>query len=189
MKPEFEQFIRHYSADFGIDDATKDELARHLSIVERKKKAVLVRENEHHDFVYYVLKGAIRSYYLKDAVEINTWFALENELVGAFQNYQSRESRVTLELLEDSRLIAINLASLKPLINSNVQVSNFVLSVLEEYTQFLEERLFATQFMNAMEKYAYLFEHDRNLLKRIPLTYIASYLGVSRETLSRIRGK
>lgn len=189
MKIEFEQFIQHYSAEIGIDDATKAELAGHFSIVECKKKSVLVREDELHDYGYYVLKGAIRSYYLKDAIEINTWFALEKEFVGAFQNYKCHKSRVTLESLEDSRLIAINLVALKLSMNSNVQVSNFVLAIVEEYTQFLEERLFATQFMNAMERYAYLFEHDRNLLNRVPLTHIASYLGVSRETLSRIRGK
>lgn len=189
MNNDFDNFIRHYSSSFQMDDPGKSELQKHLSIVEFKKETTLVRENQHHDFVYYVIKGAIRSYYGKDGIEINTWFAFENEIVGSFQNYQNKPSRETLQLVENSKLIAVNLRTLKPLLNSHIQISNFIRAIIDEYAQFLEDRLYATQFMSSMERYVHLLENEPRILQRIPLTCIASYLGISRETLSRLRGK
>lgn len=182
-------FINHYTTEGQLDDTSKFEFLKHLSVVNKKKNTILVKENSYTDFAYYIIAGAVRAYYLKDGVEINTWFALENEMVASFNNYQNKPSKVTLALVENCKLIEINLRTLKPILNSNVQISNFVRAIIEEYTEFLEERLYATQFMSSFERYAYLLENDPEVIQRIPLTYIASYLGISRETLSRIRGK
>jgi CRP-like cAMP-binding protein len=85
--------------------------------------------------------------------------------------------------------VSVNLRTLKPLTHSNLQIINFIRAVIEEYAQFLEDRLFNSQFMSAMERYELLLKHQPQALQRVPLTYIASYLGISRETLSRLRGK
>lgn len=183
------QFTQHYSPGFAITGETLNELSRHLSLVKYTKHKLLLHENQKHDFAYHVIKGMARSYYLKDGTEVNTWFAFENDLIGSFHNYRNLPSRETVELLEDSTLIAINLRTLKPLIYSNIQISNFIGALIEEYAQFLEDRLFYSQFMSSMERYELLLKHEPQTLQRIPLTYIASYLGISRETLSRLRGK
>lgn len=189
MDKILDKFLNQYVTSIQFDDTSKLEISKHLSVIDKMKNSVLVQENSYTDFAYFIIKGAIRAYYLKDGVEINTWFALENEMVASFNNYQSKPSKVTLELVEDCKLIAINLRTLKPVLNHNVQISNFVRAVIEEYTEFLEDRLYATQFMSSLDRYAYLLENDPEVIQRIPLTYIASYLGISRETLSRIRGK
>lgn len=183
------KFINHYATEIQFDNSSKLDFLKHLSVVDKKKSAILVNENSYTDFAYFIITGAVRAYYLKDGIEINTWFAFENEMVASFNNYQNKPSKVTLELVENCKLIAINLRTLKPVLNSNVQISNFVRAIVEEYTDFLEERLNATQFMSSLERYAYLLENEPEVIQRIPLTYIASYLGISRETLSRIRGK
>jgi CRP-like cAMP-binding protein len=183
------QFILQYSLGFTISEGTIGELTKHLSISEHAKNHVLLKENQRHDFAYFVIKGAARSYYLKDGTEVNTWFAFENELIGSLNTYRDLPSRETVELLEEATLISINLKTVKPLIHSNLQISNFIGAVIEEYAQFLEDRIFYTQFMNSKERYELLLKHEPMALQRIPLTYIASYLGISRETLSRLRAK
>ena len=189
MDPLFNTFLAHFATQQALSKPTRVELCRHLAILNLKKKSVLIRENQRHDFAYFVLKGAVRSYYLKDGVEVNTWFALENEMVGSLHNFKDKPSRETMELLEDSTLISIPLKQLKPLMQTNNEVANFVNAILEEYALFLEDKLFFTQLMSGMDKYRTLLEQEPQLFQRIPLTYLASFLGITRETLSRLRAK
>jgi hypothetical protein len=91
--------------------------------------------------------------------------------------------------MENSKLISINLKQIKPLMLSNVQIANFINAIIEEYALFLEEKVYFSQMMSSMDKYLVLLEQEPQLFQRIPLTYIASFLGISRETLSRLRAK
>lgn len=189
MDIRFKNLIDHFAVEQELTDETKAEICNHLSILHLNKKHVLIKENQYHDFAYFVIKGAVRSYYLKDGVEVNTWFALENDMVGSLQNFKNCPSRTTIELVENSSLISINLKQIKPLILRNVQIANFINAIIEEYALFLEDKVYFSQMMSSMDKYLVLLEQDPQLFQRIPLTYIASFLGISRETLSRLRAK
>ncbi len=189
MENVFRHFIEQYSNSRQSSEETETIICAHLSVLNLQKKHVIIRENQRHDFAYFVLSGAIRSFYLKDGIEVNTWFAFENDIVGSLNIYRNLPSKETFELVEDSTLIAINLVKLKPLIYSDLGVSNFISAIVLEYAVFLEERIFNYQLMNAIDRYKALVEYEPMVLQRIPLTYIASYLGISRETLSRMRGK
>jgi CRP-like cAMP-binding protein len=189
MDIRFKNFIDHFAVEQELTDETKAEICNHLSILHLNKKHVLIKENQCHDFAYFVIKGAVRSYYLKDGVEVNTWFALENDMVGSLQNFKNCPSRTTIELVENSSLISINLKQIKPLMLRNVQIANFINAIIEEYALFLEDKVYFSQMMSSMDKYLVLLEQDSQLFQRIPLTYIASFLGISRETLSRLRAK
>jgi CRP-like cAMP-binding protein len=189
MDIRFKNFIDHFAVEQELTDETKAEICNHLSILHLNKKHVLIKENQCHDFAYFVIKGAVRSYYLKDGVEVNTWFALENDMVGSLQNFKNCPSRTTIELVENSSLISIDLKQIKPLMLRNVQIANFINAIIEEYALFLEDKVYFSQMMSSMDKYLVLLEQDPQLFQRIPLTYIASFLGISRETLSRLRAK
>lgn len=189
MDIRFKNFIDHFAVEQELTDETKAEICNHLSILHLNKKHVLIKDNQYHDFAYFVIKGAVRSYYLKDGVEVNTWFALENDMVGSLQNFKNCPSRTTIELVENSSLISINLKQIKPLMLRNVQIANFINTIIEEYALFLEDKVYFSQMMSSMDKYLVLLEQDPQLFQRIPLTYIASFLGISRETLSRLRAK
>lgn len=185
----FRTFIDHFSANQQLTDQTKAEIGSHLAVLNLDKKHVLIKENQRHDFAYFVIKGAVRSYYLKDGVEVNTWFALENDMVGSLHNFKDNPSRETMELIENSTLISINLKKIKPFMFSNIQIAIFINAIIEEYALFLEDKIYFSQMMSSIDKYLILLEKEPQLFQRIPLTYIASFLGISRETLSRLRAK
>jgi CRP-like cAMP-binding protein len=185
----FQPFLEHFSKNLPLSDQTKLEIGRHLEILNLNKRHLLIQENQRHDFAYFVIKGAVRSFYLKDGIEVNTWFALENDMVGSLKNFNDNPSRETMELVENSTLIAINIKKIKPLMLSNIQIANFINAIIEEYALFLEDKFYFSQMMNSIDKYLTLVDKQPQLLQRIPLTYIASFLGITRETLSRLRAK
>ncbi len=189
METVFNTFLDYFATNQQLSENTKIEIVNHLAILNLDKKHVLIKENNRHDFAYFVIKGAVRSYYLKDGVEVNTWFAFENDLVGSLHNFKDRPSRETIELVENSTLISINLKKIKPLMHSNIQIANFINVIIEDYALFLEDRIYFSQMMSSIDKYLILLDKEPQLFQRIPLTYIASYLGISRETLSRLRAK
>ena len=182
-------FLARYCDPRYFDEAGREKTRRHLSLRTAARGTALVREGQYHSTAYYLVQGAVRSYYLQDGIEVNTWFAFENEVVGSFQNYLERPARETIEVVEDARLIAIKFDTLKPLIPVDAQVGNFTRALIEEYTDFLEERLHQLQYRSSMERYLSLLENEPEVFRRIPLTYNASYLGIARETLSRLRGR
>lgn len=189
MSSPFDDFLIKYSREQKLTEEAKKIICANLSLVQLKKRDVLIREQQRHDFVYFIIKGAVRSYYLKEGVEVNTWFAFEHEMVGSLHNYRGEPSKETFELVEHSTLISIDLRHFKHLVRFNLEISNFVRSIIEEYAIFLEDRIFNSQFSSAIEKYEHMIKHEPEVLKRIPLTYIATYLGISRETLSRLRAR
>ena len=91
--------------------------------------------------------------------------------------------------MEDSELIKLNIEKIKELTQTDLSISNVLNSLWEEHATFLEERLYQLQFMNSQERYKVLIKDNPEILQRVSLTDIASFLGVSRETLSRIRAK
>ncbi len=189
MNIVFKKFLDQYSKDCPLSSETQTEICNHLSVLHLSKKHVLIKENQIHDFAYFVIKGTVRSYFLKEGIEVNTWFALENEIVGSLQNFKGNASKETIELVEDSTLISINIRKIKPLMFSNIQISNFINAIIEDYALFLEEKIYFTQMSSSIDKYLILLEKEPELFQRVPLTYIASFLGISRETLSRLRAK
>jgi len=150
---------------------------------------VLIREKQNSGFIYLLIKGAARSYYLKNGKEINTWFAFEGDVVGSLRNYNNLPSRETIELLEDSILLSFDINKIKPLLTENAEIANLVNLAIEEYSLYLEDKLYYTHLRSAREKYHALLTNEPKTFQRVPLTFIASYLGISRETLSRLRSK
>ena len=161
-----------------------------LAICEYKqasKHTEIISEGKFHPYSYIILSGGVKSYYLKDSKEVCTWFAFENEPVGSMATFQGLPSNETVEFLEDSTMLRIHMKKLKELAQQDLSISQLLNDLLMEYILFTEEKFRQLQFMTAQERYAALLDKEPDVLQRVSLTDIASYLGVSRETLSRIR--
>lgn len=140
--------------------------------------------------LYFVEKGALRGFYNVDGKEITHWFAFENDFVTSFHSFITEEPSVeNLQLAENSVLWVISKSELTGLLNQYHEIERLLRIAYEKYYIRLEERYVNAQFKTAKELYKDLLQQTPHILERIPLGYIASYLGISQETLSRIRSK
>lgn len=140
--------------------------------------------------LFFLEKGAIRGFYNLDGKEITHWFSFENDFVTSFHSFITGEAAVeNIQLMEGSILWTISKETLTSLYNQYHEIERLVRIVYEKYYIRLEERFVNAQFKTASERYENLLLHTPHILERVPLGYIASYLGISQETLSRIRSK
>ena len=154
------------------------------------KNEYLLTEGQVCRHLYFLEKGALRGFYNLDGKEITHWFGFEKDFVTSFHSFITREPAVeNIQLLEGSILWAISKETLTELFNSYHEIERLVRIAYEKYYIRLEERFVNAQFKTATERYENLLKNTPYILERVPLGYIASYLGISQETLSRIRGK
>lgn len=153
------------------------------------KGTTLFSEGKRHNYFYFILNGSVKSHYLKDSKEVCLWFGFENDAIATIRTMEGQTSNETIELMEDSELIRIETQSIKALAQTNLEISQLIIQLITEHAEFLEVRLYQLQFMSSKERYDALIEVAPEVLQKVSLTDIASYLGVSRETLSRIRKK
>lgn len=149
----------------------------------------MIKEGNTADKIFLVKKGALRSYYLKDGDEITTWFTFENEFITSFYSLiTNTPSSETIESLEDCELYALSFQILDKLTEKYTPINHLYRKVLE--LNFIkQEKKLGEKFGTASEKYQDLIAHYPEILQRVPLGYVASYLDITQSTLSRIRKK
>ncbi len=169
-----------------------DELNDILSHFEKEyvqKNQVLIKEGQVCNKLYFVEQGIGRSYYLKqDGKEVTQWFfGVGNFMSSADSFFQQSPSFYYLEILEDSILYSITKKNMDLLLAKYHNMEKFIrLLTIETLTKFVH-KLNAIQFQTARERYNYMLAEFPDISHRVPLGYIASYLGMTQETLSRIR--
>lgn len=151
---------------------------------------LLFREGRKNRDVYFVADGLARVYYLCDATEVNLLFGIEGELLVSLKSYVENEPGYeNIELLEPCKLIKLEYTALQHLYESDTAIANWGRKLAERALIETEERLMSRQFKTATQRYKELIEKYPYLLQRVQLGHIASYLGVSQVTLSRIRAE
>ena len=173
----------------NIDKETFDNIIKFSSFIELNKGSVLISEGKRHHYFYLLIKGGVKSYYAKESKEVCTWFAFENEIIATTSTLQGLPSNESIQLLEDSKLIRFNTQKMNEITQTNLKMCQLLNNLWEEHALFLEARLRLLQFTNSQDRLAALIKYNSEILQRVSLTDIASFLGVSRETLSRTRAK
>jgi CRP-like cAMP-binding protein len=140
--------------------------------------------------IYFLKKGIARIYYFKDGKDITESFEFENALVARVESlFSGRPSRKGIQIVEDAELIAIDANRLFKLYDSFPEIERLFRKIFEAAHVNLVNRLESIQFHTAEERYTALVKEYPAVLQRIPLKYIASYLGITQVSLSRIRAR
>ncbi len=138
--------------------------------------------------VFFFEKGLARLYYLKDGREITHFFFAENSFPSSIEGiFYNQPTPYGLEVLEPSTIRTISYPELQKYLNNSISAERFIRILLIEALATLSDRLHAIQFQSAQERYSIMLEKYPNIFSRAPLGHIASYLGITQETLSRIR--
>ena len=153
-----------------------------------KRSEIVIREGQFSKKAYLIMQGCARAYYLKDGRDISDWFTFENQFMASIVSFFSEEpSPHYVEFVEDSIVLEFSKDTLDHLSNKHRDLERLISTVVTETMLGLCERLYTIQFNKAEERYQHLLSIQPDITQRIPLTHIASYLGITLETLSRIR--
>lgn len=153
------------------------------------KNQILVEQNEICKSLYFIEEGMGRSYYLKEnGKEITQWFfGVGKFMTSADSFFQQTPSLYYLEVLENSVVYSISKANLDILFGRYRNMEKLGRLVAIEMLTKMVNKLNAIQFQTAKERYDYMLTEFPDIAYQVPLGHIASYLGMTQETLSRIR--
>ncbi|MFD2725413.1 Crp/Fnr family transcriptional regulator [Hyunsoonleella rubra] len=166
----------------------QQEFISNSKLVTFKKGDTVVREGQYSKNAYLIIEGCARAYYLKDGKDISDWFTFENQFIASIISFFGEQpSPHYIEFIEDSTVLEFSKETMDFLSNKHHDFERFISKVVIETMLGLCERLHTIQFSKAEERYQNLISIYPNITQRIPLTHIASYLGITLETLSRIR--
>lgn len=177
-----------FSLKHGIEIKDAEELLSVMEEVHYKKGEILMHEGEVCSSFYIIKDGLWRGFYMRDGNDTSLWFAYEGETIFSTSGYISNKpSMVSIEAMTDSTLYKISKNELETFFCSSISRANMGRHIFEKEFMAIEEKLINTGSPQAKERYLKLLEKDPELLKHVPLKYIASYLYVTPQSLSRIR--
>lgn len=173
-----------------VSEELSEKLTAISSDIDIKKGDNIILEGDKCNELFFINKGLLRGYYLIDGKEITNWIGQEGEFGTCFYSFIAQKpSTETIQGLEDSILTKISYNKLQSLFTEFPETERIGRLIIENYYVKLEERLLSIQFKTAKERYLHLLENKPSLLNRVPLGHIATYLGISQETLSRMRAQ
>lgn len=147
------------------------------------------------DRIYFIEQGVVRGYYLKDGPrgdgrEVTSWFMREGDFIISIVSFYTRQpAQEYIELLTDSVLWSITYEQLQQLYRAYPAFNLVGRLLTEKYYVLSEQRSLNLRMQTASERYQQLLTDFPTVFDRVPLKHIASHLGISAETLSRLRGR
>lgn len=188
-KQIIEKIINNISVIYSaLTDECKSDLAHSSEVFTVKKSEILVSEGQDADKMYFLIEGCLRVYYLKDGKDISDWFAFENEFVCSINSFFLQiPSPHYVQALEPSTYLEISRKTAFKLMAKHHCFETLARKAITQITLQLQSRIVSHQFETAQQKYDNLLRIRKDITQRIPLSHIASYLGITLETLSRIR--
>jgi CRP-like cAMP-binding protein len=139
--------------------------------------------------IYFINKGVARIYYFKDGIDITESFSFENNIIARVESlFTGKPSRKAIQILEDAEIVAINSNQLFKLYDRYPEIERLFRKIFEAAYVETVNRIEGMQFHSAEERYNALLNEAPNVLLRVPLKYVASFLGITQVSLSRIRG-
>ena len=182
---EFIAYIKQYISLSG--EAEKDIL--NLSIVEHVTKGHLIlNEGKTCDRLYFIAKGTVRTYHYQNGKDITYWIYQDNAMITSWHSYILRKpASEYIETTEDSILVSLSYNEWQELYLNHPKLERFGRLILEEQMALLDDFFKGYYFLTAKEKYELLTTAFPTITQRANLGHIASMLGISQETLSRIR--
>lgn len=155
-----------------------------------KKGEYLLRENDTCKHSFWVENGILRKFFLLDGKEKTTDLIFENEIAVSFESYVLHKPGIeNIQALTDTTVAQTDYHAFQQAKKLYPKLIELDLMLTEYYTLWLEKRFFELTTLDAESRYKLLLHEQPHVIQQVALTHIASYLGISLETLSRIRAR
>ena len=152
------------------------------------KGTMIVKEGQNADKLYFIIRGCMRVFYQKNEKDITDWFAFENDFVSSINSFFLEiPSPHFIQTLEETTYMEISRENTLRLMEKHHCFETLARKAITQIMLQLQNRIVSLQFETAQQKYDNLLTIRPDITQRVPLNNIASYLGISLETLSRIR--
>lgn len=183
-----ETFEEKFRNRYQLSEADASALLSHMEEVRFKKKEVIVQEGTKNTNLYLIKEGIWRGHYLKDGVDTSIWFASKGEAAFSVWGYVDNSySQISIEAMSDSIAYCISKTALNELYSTSIGLANLGRRFMEHQLLTTENWLISAGSPRAKERYLTLIKETPELLLHVPLKYIASYLWITPQSLSRIR--
>jgi len=183
-------FATYINTVYPLSEEVKAEVLELVQQLEYPKNYILLKQGRPCKYLWFLTKGMARYFYSnQDGKESNVWFAIDNDIITETPSFVHQQpSDVSIQLLEDSELFAIDYNSIQSLLLKHHSFALWYIKMFEcNYVSQIEDRIGDLQFLTAKQRYEKLLVQFPSISNRISLGHIASYLNITQESLSRIR--
>ena len=154
------------------------------------KNETILLEGEQASSIYFIISGVVRGYYIDEkGNDVTKCFSLENEFFSSEGLRTGSVSSFNIECIEQCECIELSYSLVNRLVKENEEFKSIFLELYLKEVQKLEIRAKSLMIQNAEERYLDFIENSKRSMEKIELKYIASYLGIRPQSLSRIRKK
>ena len=174
---------------YKLSNQNKALIVDNLEVIHLKKGAVLIPELTLSPYLYFIEKGAVKTYYIDEKGNKNVvWFGFEGDICFSISSYINVPYiHETIELFEDSIFYRVKIDYVKSLYNKYLDWSNWGRCFIEFNFAKTVKEMDEHKLLSAKERYKSLIKNKGKVRERASLKDIASYLGVSPVTISRLR--
>lgn len=185
-----QNFIDYIKYFINLSEKAENDIKR-LAIRESIEKGhEILAEGKTCKRIYFLEEGTLRAFFYLKGKDITHWVYPNNSMVTSWHSYINESpSSEYIEATEDSVLVSLTYEEWQYLFKTYPELDRFVRIVMESQIATLDEFYKGYYFLSAKEKYELLINNYPSIVHRANLGHIASMLGISQETLSRIRGK
>lgn len=183
-----ETLLTQIAAKISVSDELKKAIESNFTTITLAKKETLIKEGQYCKQLFFMNKGMVRFFHLDKGKDITSWFYKDEQFFTSWYSfYGNQASFETIEAISDCELYAISKPNFDALIKQFNEFSDFARQLAEEQLTAWDFYFKGYMHMSAREKYNLLLSYFPDIELRMKLGQIASMLGISQETLSRIR--
>jgi len=183
-----EELLNILHSIYPLQEGMVEWLTIHLKVKEIRKKEYLLKSGHVCRNVYFIEKGLLRCFYREDHREICSWFMKEGDVIFSVESFYAQvPSYEFIQALEDCSIYYISYPELQEVYSVFPDFNRHGRILTEKYYRYLWNYTYVTRMKRSGERYENLLKHFPDLAGRVPNKYLASYLGITEETLSRIR--
>ncbi|MDI9311314.1 MAG: Crp/Fnr family transcriptional regulator [Limnohabitans sp.] len=181
-------FIEYINSISKLSQLAIQDIEECAFVVNVTKKQILIPELSKSQYLYFISKGVVRAYFYHNGKEITDWFGTENMVIGpTIRNFPVKETIHAVETLEECELVRISFSDLEQLYQKHHDIERLGRIIAIQNMLHLQYKIDSLQLLSAKERYIEFIKQYPNLINRVPLGFISSYLGMNQVTLSRIR--
>jgi len=190
MEDRLAPVLEYFNSITPLPRELVDDIIKYAVIKEYEKNEMILKEGKVSNYCSWIIKGLTRSYHIRDGEDITTKFLWDGACITSVYSYYSRKpGNENIVAMEHTVLASLHYDHMQYLYKTHPVFNIIGRVITEHYLYMLELEVYNLRKQKAEDRYQFIVKHIPHLLQRVPLKYLATYLGINIETLSRIRAK